>query len=37
MEEYAAVKDFVCLQRMNLMLENPKKEARKGMCPCHLT
>ena len=33
--EYAAVTDFVWLRRMNLELDNPKKEAGKGMCPCH--
>ena len=33
--EYAAVTDFVWLRRMNLVLDDPKKEAGKGMCPCH--
>ena len=33
--EYAAVKDFVWLRRMNLVLDDPKKEG-KGMCPHHL-
>ena len=32
--EYAAVTDFVWLRRMNLVLDDPKKEG-KGMCPCH--
>ena len=32
--EYAAVTDFVWLGRMNLVLDDPKKEG-KGMCPCH--
>ena len=27
--------DFVLLRRMNLVLDDPKKEAGKGMCPCH--
>ena len=30
-----AVTDFVWLRRVNLVLEDPKKEADKGMCPCH--
>ena len=34
-QEYAAVTDFVWLQRMNLAPDDPKKEAGKGMCPCH--
>ena len=34
MEEYAAVRDLVWLRRMNLMLDDLKKEG-KGMCPCH--
>ena len=33
--EYAALTDFVWLQRMNVVLDDPKKEADKGMCPCH--
>ena len=33
--EYAAVTDFVWLRRMNLVLDDPKNEAGKGMCPCH--
>ena len=33
--EYAAVTDFVCLRGMNLVLDDLKKEAGKGMCPCH--
>ena len=32
--EYAAVTDFMWLRRMNLVLDDPKKEG-KGMCPCH--
>ena len=32
--EYAAVTDFVWLRRMNLVLDDAKKEG-KGMCPCH--
>ena len=34
-QEYAALRDFVWLRRMNLVLEDPKKEAGNGMCPCH--
>ena len=34
-EEYAAVTDLVWLRRMKLVLDDPKKEAGKGMCPCH--
>ena len=34
-EEYAALTDFMWLRRMNLVLDDPKKEAGKGMCPCH--
>ena len=34
-QEYAAVTDFVWLRRMNLVLNDHKKEAGKGMCPCH--
>ena len=34
-QEYAAVTDFVLLRRMNLVLDDPEKEACKGMCPCH--
>ena len=34
-QEYAAVTDFVWLRRLNLGLDDPKKEAGKGMCPCH--
>ena len=34
-QEYAAVTNFVWLRRMNLVLDDPKKEAGKGMCPCH--
>ena len=34
-QEYAAVTDFMWLRRMNLVLDNPKKEAGKGMCPSH--
>ena len=34
-QEYAAVSDFVWLRRMNLVLDDYKKEAGKGMCPCH--
>ena len=34
-QEYAALTDFVWLRRINLVLDNPKKEAGKGMCPCH--
>ena len=33
-QEYAALTDFVWLRRMNLVLDDPKKEAGKGMCPC---
>ena len=33
--EYAAVTDFLWLRRMNLVLDDAKKEGR-GMCPCHL-
>ena len=33
--EYAALTDFTRLLRMNLVLDGPKKEASKGMCPCH--
>ena len=32
LQEYAAITDFVWLRRMNLVLDDPKKEA--GMCPC---
>ena len=32
--EYAAVTDFVWLRRMNLLLDDAKKEGT-GMCPCH--
>ena len=32
--EYATVTDLVWLRRMNLVLDDPKKEG-KGMCPCH--
>ena len=32
--EYADLTDFVWLRRMNLVLDDPKKEG-KGMCPCH--
>ena len=32
--EYAAVTDFVWLRRMNLGLDDAKKEGQ-GMCPCH--
>ena len=31
---YAAVTDFVWLRRMNLVLDDAKKEGQ-GMCPCH--
>ena len=34
-QEYAAVTDFVRLRRMNLVLDDHKNEAGKGMCPCH--
>ena len=37
-QEYAAVTDFGWLRRINLVLDDPnfsKKEAGKGMCPCH--
>ena len=34
-EEYAALTDFVWLWRMNLVLDDPKKEASKGIRPCH--
>ena len=34
-QEYAALTDFVWLRRMNLVLDDPKKDAGKGMCPCH--
>ena len=34
-QEYAAVADFVLVQRLNLVLDDHKKEAGKGMCPCH--
>ena len=34
-QEYAVVTDFVWLPRMNLVLGDLKKEAGKGMCPCH--
>ena len=34
-QEYAAVTDFVWLRRMNLVLDDPKKEPGKGVCPCH--
>ena len=34
-QRYAAITDFVWLRRMNLVLDDPKKEAGKGMCPCH--
>ena len=30
----AAVKDFVWLRRLGLVLDNAKKEGQ-GMCPCH--
>ena len=32
--EYAAVTDFVWLRRMELVLDDAKKEGQ-GMCPCH--
>ena len=32
--DYAALRDFVWLWRMNLVLDDRKKEG-KGMCPCH--
>ena len=32
--EYATVTDFVWLRRMNLVLDDAKKEGQ-GMCPCH--
>ena len=32
--EYAAVTDFAWLRRMNLVLDDAKKEGQ-GMCPCH--
>ena len=31
--EYAALTDFVWLRRMNLVLDDPNKQAGKGMCP----
>ena len=34
-QEYAAVTDFVWLRRMILMLDKPKTDAGRGMCPCH--
>ena len=34
-QEYAPVMDFVWLRRMNLVLDYPKNELGKGMCPCH--
>ena len=34
-QEYAAIIDFIWLRRMNLVRDDPKKEAGKGMCPCH--
>ena len=34
-QEYAAVTDFVWLRRKNLVLDDQKKEAGKGMGPCH--
>ena len=33
-EEYVGVTAFVWLWRMNLVLDDPRKEG-KGMCPCH--
>ena len=33
--EYAAVIEFVQLRRMSPVLDGPKREASKGMCPCH--
>ena len=33
--DYAALTDFIWLRRMNLVLDDPKNEAGKGMCPCH--
>ena len=33
--EYAPLTDFVWLRRTNLVLDDPKKEACKGICPCH--
>ena len=32
--EYAAVTDFVWVRRINLVLDDAKKEG-KVMCPCH--
>ena len=32
---YAVVTHFVWLRRMNLVLDDHKKEAGNGMCPCH--
>ena len=34
-QEYAALTDFVSLRTMNLVPDDPKKEAGKGICPCH--
>ena len=34
-QEYATLTDFVWLRRMNVVLDDPKKGAGKGMCPCH--
>ena len=34
-QEYAALTHFVWRRRMSLVLHDPKKEAGKGMCPCH--
>ena len=34
-KEYAILTDFMWLRKMNLVLDDPKKEAVKGMCPCH--
>ena len=34
-QECAALADFIWLRRMNLVLDDPKKEAGTGMCPCH--
>ena len=33
-QEYAALTDFVWVRRMNLVLDDPKKEAGTGMCAC---
>ena len=34
-QEYAALTEFIWMRRVNLVLDDHKKEAGKGMWPCH--